>query len=455
MHLENPYASGETKRPRGPRPRSSLTLFSPTLDVHSRALAYYLNYYLHALTDLPTVSACMSECLTAWKASKRKCAMVDLAVSAVALGIFSRTQQHPAAAREACRSYDRLLRVAQEQITHVAILACDERGIDKFLLTIVLMAWYETIMHQPAHLKPKLSPSSLHSWAHHDGAMAMLKAWSEKPRGKHPSDIIKQSRRGLLRSALLRNRSLPVWVRDGSRFGECGLDLGFDGILVRVVNLRHALKSFERKQRFETTEAEHLSNEAQELDEACREWAVQLPGEWSFESINIPNSWPKSRFYSSTVTICARHGYAAVWLQYFAVQMLISSSLLRLLQLIRPTEAQAQAHDSTYQQEREYVTKLETMADSLASTIPFSVGRIKVDDKPEASDGRPTIICNADENIPPALALPIIWPLSVASSLDGVEPSQQLWFCAELGNLGRVLGDGALMCAGTDQWTHE
>ena len=86
--------------------------------------------------------------------------MVDLAISAVALAIFSRTQQHPPAAREAFLRYGRLLRVAQEQITQVEILRCDEKGFDKFLLTIVLMAWYETAMHQPANLKPKNLPSS-------------------------------------------------------------------------------------------------------------------------------------------------------------------------------------------------------------------------------------------------------------------------------------------------------
>lgn len=309
-------------------------------------------------------------------------------------------------------------------------------------------------MHQPAHLKPKGSPSSQHSWAHHDGAMAILKAWNEKQRKNAPSDIVKQSRRGLLRSALLRNRSLPVWVRDGSRFGEYGPDLGFDGILVRVVNLRHAFKSLEQNQLSDAAEIEHLSSEARELDAACREWVVRLPSEWSFEPLTVPSSWPRRSFYSSTVYICARHGYAAVWLQYFATQMLISSTLLRLLQLSRPPRAQFQAHGPTHQEERECTKNLKSMADSLASTIPFSLGRFMVH-RPEAPGYPPTLTRNADEEIPPTLALPTIWPLSVASALGGVEPSQKLWYCAELGNLGRVLGDGALMCAGTDEWTHE
>jgi len=100
--------------------------------------------------------------------------------------------------------------------------------------------------------------------------MAILKVWND--RGHDPSPIIEQSRRGLIRSALLRNRSLPDWVRDGSRFGEHGLDLSFDGILVRVVNLRHAFKNLKQNKHLETAEADDLNNEARELDQACREW---------------------------------------------------------------------------------------------------------------------------------------------------------------------------------------
>jgi hypothetical protein len=387
-----------------------------------------------------------------WEASKRKCDMVDLAISAVALAIFSRTQQHPPAAREAYLSYGRLLRVVQEQITQVEILKCDENGFDKFLLTIVLMAWYETAMHQPANLKPKNLPSSQHSWSHHDGAMAILKGWNDRDHA--PSSIIKQSRRGLLRSALLRNRSLPNWVWDGSRFGEHGLDLGFDGILVRVVNLRHTFKNLKYRKHLETAEVEGLNSEARELDEACRDWTMQIPREWSYESHSILSSWPRRDFYSSTVYTCARHGYAAVWIQYFALRMLINCTLLGLLQLGRPL--QLQVHDATYQQQcHECITQLQVMADSLASTIPFSLGRSKIENA-EIPDSRPILTLNTGEEIPPALALPTVWPLSMASSLNGVDPSQQLWFRTQLARLGRVLGDGALECAGTDhQWTHD
>lgn len=379
--------------------------------------------------------------------------MVDLAFSTLALAIFSRTQQHPSAAREASLKYGRLLRVAQEQITQVAILRCDEKGFDEFLLMIVLMAWYETAMHRPANLKLNNSPSSLHSWSHHDGAMAILKVWNDRVKDNAPSNIIKQSRRGLIRSALLRNRSLPDWLRDGSRFGEDGLDLGFDSIFVRVVNLRRTFKKLEKKDHLETSEARDLNNEARELDDECRRWAMQIPSKWSFECHSIPSFWPRKDFYFSTVYTCPRNCYASVWIQYFALRMLTNSTLLKPLQPSHPP--QLHVNDSPYQLQRdECTTNLTAMADSLAATIPFSLGRF-IADKAEAPDSRPTLTLRTEEEIPPALALPMVWPLSVASNLDGVKESQQLWFRAQLARLGRVLGDGALECAGTDQWAHE
>lgn len=376
--------------------------------------------------------------------------MVDLAISALALAIFSRTQKYVPAANEALLRYGRLLRVASEQITPVRIVSCGDGAFDEFLVTIILMAWYETTMHQPASLEPKSALSSLHSWSHHDGAIAILKVWNDKLGKNAPSNIIQQSRRGLLRSALLRNFSLPTWMRDGSRFGEHALDLGFDNLLVRVVNLRHTFKGMEQNKRPEILEAEDLINEAATIDEACQEWVMQFPGEWSYQSYRIPRSWPRKEFYSGAldVYVYARHGYAAVWIQYFALRMLINSTLLSLLQI--SCLPGVQVYNSHYLQQRlRYKTRLKFMGDSLASTIPFSLGRFTTD-IPGALDPQPIVTLNIDKDITPAFGLPTIWPLSMASSFKSVQSSQQMWFCSQLARLGTVLGDGALMCAGTD-----
>jgi hypothetical protein len=132
IHVENHPANGKTKRPRGPR--SSLTVQRPQFDLQTRALAYYLQYHFQALKDVPNLSVGLSECVSASKVSGRTCPMVDLALSSMALAVYSRIQQHPPAAIEASSRYYRLLRVAQERIAQLAIPTLDERDIDACLL---------------------------------------------------------------------------------------------------------------------------------------------------------------------------------------------------------------------------------------------------------------------------------------------------------------------------------
>ncbi|KAF7551773.1 hypothetical protein G7Z17_g4801 [Cylindrodendrum hubeiense] len=383
--------------------------------------------------------------------------MVDLAVSSLALAIFSRTQHNPTAAKEASSRYGRLLRVAQEQITQVRIQKLSDKGLDECLLTVVLMAWYETTTHRPASLTLNASLISLHSWSHHDGAMAILKIWNDSWSHNAPSSIIKQARRGIVRSALLRNLPLPNWIWNGTRFGEHDLDLAFDSILVRVVNLRHAFKVAEQKKRLQVVNAEYLSSEAQELDEACRKWESQIPTEWSYRQHMIPDSksWSEKEFYSSTVYSYACHGYAAVWMQYFGVRLLLDSTRLGLLQLTYPR----QTVDLEFHREHgELTAQLRENSESLSSTIPFSLGRFKLD-RVGALDwshgGELELTLCVDDEIRPALALPAVWPLTMGSSIGSIEPKQETWFRTQLKRLGSVLGDGALECAGTDQWAHD
>jgi hypothetical protein len=47
----------------------------------------------------------------------------------------------------------------------------------------------------------------------------------------------------------------------------------------------------------------------------------------------------------------------------------------------------------------------------------------------------------------------VIWPLSIASSLDSVDGTQQKWFRAEIAEAGRLIGDGVLAKADRGEWS--
>lgn len=376
--------------------------------------------------------------------------MVDLALSSIALAVYSRTQQYPPAIIEASSKYYRLLRVTQERIGQLGILTLDERNIDACLLAVFLMGRYEGVTYRPSDLNSKDSLMSLQSWSHHDGAMAILKFWNDNMSHNTATFIIKQTRRGLIKSFLLRNLPLPDWMLNGSRFGEHDLDLDYDRIVVRIVNLHYESARIQRKNGLRIAKAEELNSEARELDKAVQDWAAQTPSTCSFQRhiLTEPDPWPRTNFYSSIVYSYSRPGYAAVWSQYFATRMLINSIRLRILEPSR----QNPLVDSTYEQQRlGCITQLRGMADSLASTIPFCLERFKADNL-HSPIRQASITINTEEEIKPYLASLAVWPLTIASSLEGIDVRQQLWFRSELARLGRITGDSVLECAETDQW---
>jgi hypothetical protein len=130
------------------------------------------------------------------------------------------------------------------------------------------------------------------------------------------------------------------------------------------------------------------------------------------------------------------------------VGMLINSTRLRVLELTRPNLLV----DFTYEQQRqECITQLEAMADSLASSIPFCLERFKVEN-PNSPIRQSSIKLNPNDEIKPSLANLAVWTLTIASSLEGIDVRQQMWFRSELATLGRITGDGVLECVETDQW---
>jgi hypothetical protein len=448
IHVENCYASGKTKRPRGPR--SSLSLRRPHLDLQTQALTYYLHCHLQAISEVPRISGGLSESVSMWRLSGKTCPMVDLALSSMALAIFSRTQKNESAAKEASSRYHNLLQVVQKRIAQLARPALDERNIEACLLAVSLMGRYEGATHHPRGSVSNDSITSMHSWSHHDGAMAILKIWSDSLSHTPATFIIRQTRRVLIRSCLLRQLPLPDWLLEGSRFGEHGGELDFDRIIVRTVIL---CQEFARIQQYGllSSKTEILNSEARDLDKALKDWIGHIPTTCSYrrQFLKPSDSWPRGHFYSSLVYSYPRPENSGAWSHYFALRMLVNSTRLKILeQNIRES-----FDEVTYEQQRlECITNLEAMADSLASSIPFCLERLRVNNSSSRTDKCSIMLSKSDE-IKPYLASLVVWPLSIASSIEGIDVKQKLWFRSQLATIGRITGNGVLESAETDQWT--
>ncbi|OAP56099.1 hypothetical protein AYL99_09278 [Fonsecaea erecta] len=445
INVENAYASGRVKRPRGPR--SSLTSLRPQFDLEARALASFWQDHVTALDDVPDVAKSLCACISAWKTSGTESPMVDLALSSTALAVFSQVKQHPGAGVEASRRYSRLLRMVKERIAAFDSSTCvpSIEVIDACLLTMFLMGRYEAAM--PITSSTALRQRSLH----HEGALATLKIWTQSQDSVlEATPIIRYGRRGLIRSLMRWNLHLPQWILDGERFGERGLELAFDRVFVAAVNLHHASGQLSLQDDGLSAVVLDLVNEARELDDSIRDWTNSLPLAWTYQRHTLanPGPWPKRHFYSPTVYSFQTVGYASVWSQYFATRMLINSTRLKLLEICRRHSSLGPQFGQSEWLESSILLK--SMADRLAFTIPFALGRIKV---PEESTTESSLVILEPDSDPkscfPALT---VWQLTLASSLERIDQKQQQWFRSETAQLGSRIADRILESAETDEW---
>ncbi|WAO89267.1 Zn(2)-C6 fungal-type domain-containing protein [Fusarium falciforme] len=144
IHIENQYAAGDKRRPRGPR--SSLVPINANLDLKTRAHAYYVQNHFQVFRDMPGVVTTWAECLHEWKAEGKTSPIVDLAFSAVALSVFARFQNCRPAAAEASKSYLSLLRHMQNRIPRLSSGNASSDEIDEYLLGAHFMARYEAFV---------------------------------------------------------------------------------------------------------------------------------------------------------------------------------------------------------------------------------------------------------------------------------------------------------------------
>ena len=376
--------------------------------------------------------------------------MVDLALSSLALLVYARTQQYPPAARDAMLRYGSLLRLARDRVAQLNGCALDNRDVDACLIAIALMARFESSRLRPGDHELRADFNSLHMWSHDDGACEVLKIWKARARGSAVSPTVKHTRRGLIRAFLLRSCPVPQWMLDGRLFGEQGRDLDWDRIFVRITHLHYELARLEQTGFTQAGKAEKIYDEVQDLDEALQFWAAQLPKSKSYQRhlITELSLLPTDHIYSSTVYGFSSAEDVVLWMQYFTTRIITSSMRLRALDL-----EQLHSHDPVFCdiERRNRITDLQTMAESLACAIPFCLERFVVMNSDMPAQ-QASINLSTSDRINPYLANMAVWPLTIASSAEGVNDVLQQWFRAELGRLGKITGDGILECAETGPW---
>ena len=371
--------------------------------------------------------------------------MVDLALSAMALAVHGRLQHDQEALTAASRKYTALLPKCHDWISQQGRPSPNE--IDSGLLTIFLMARYENTVHQPGWYPTRSSIQSLRSWSHHDGAIAMLRLWYDNHKHTAASLVVRQTRRGASKSCLLRDLLLPDFLSDGEVFGEIGADLEYDRVFVKSINLHYESTRLREAKEVTVSDIERLDREGVELDFMLKAWMEGLGPTYSFteHTVSDPGPWPRKHIYSPQVNVFDNLHTASTWCKYFATRMLIGVTVWRALVKLRP-EAEQEVHRSRVNR------PLNVVADNLAASIPFCLERVELCSKQKQGKEVRTVKLSMNNIIKPYLVGLVAMPLSIACRIDCMDAKQQQWFRSELGELGRITGDGGLECAESEHW---
>jgi hypothetical protein len=449
IHSENTFASGRIKRPRGPRAKIEITP-PPDIDIQQCALFYYLNHQLEKPYSIRGSPGSVQENIPQWTLRTKHPIVTD-GISSLALAVFSQAQQSQRAKEKAYEVYETVLQQAQANLESLV-----HHDMEAALLVIFLMSRFEDSMHN------KELHDSFKSYSHHDGAVILLQIWQQRqiPEKQPAGEIIKHSRRGIIRSMFLRHRAVPIGLEDGAEFGEVGLELEYDRLLVSIASLRQRSRSLLQQTATSKTFskdqsgwAEELISEAETLEAALANWSRRLPNSWMPRrvslSAHIHAKVNSQFFFSPEVVVYNDVSQAFTWLHYHATTLLLIRTRLRVLQGIYFRDKQ-----SGQRQKRrvDQCTKsLQTAADSMISSLPFALGRIKtVTAGSLVNLNEGDIELAMDEGIKPYTVNLVFWPLSLAVGIDGLDPDQKQWLQSLMRVLCRVIGAG--VCESIDDF---
>ena len=338
--------------------------------------------------------------------------------------------------------------------TNLALKNASEVTHDRVLLAVMLLSFYEnSVVNQTSHsLNWDIRREASRSFAHHDGATAMLKLRRQLSyRTSSGMELDKLVRRQLMRSLLLRSLPLPPWLRNGSEYGEHGLALDLDRCMVITAKLRHQANNLCAGSTFlsrsdeldEKSRCQALLTEAHALDAALVMWEKTIPIEDRFSSCIIPNSERVencNRIYSSTVHIYPTVGHAGMWNRYRAFRLAVNDTMLKALSML------ASYSDFEVKLLTEAAkSRTECLADDLCASVPYMLGLLQsyqmtgLDVAIATNDLAPSKIA-----VTASTASFLCWPLTMAIMLSGLSVQHQRYLRDRLLDVSEIVDDGLL-----------
>ena len=469
---ENEYAVGRRKRPRGPNLRKFENLYRsaddalpieippvelqsfyilPALDIplDDQALTYFSRYYVEVPHDLPEiVDGHLKYALANWSYSQPQ-SILSLAILAISHATFGRARKSHAALGEGCAKYSKAL-----VKINLALENASEATHDEVLHAVMLSSFYEnSVIDKTSHFSSRvIEIMASRSFAHHDGAMALLSLRRQlNQRTSCSMELDKLVRRSLIRSLLLRSKPVPAWLRDGSQYREHGFALELDRCMVSVAELQHQASNLSMHSASlsisnkydEIARLHRLLAEAQTQDEFLAIWANDLPTEDWYSTHIVQDRGPvetDNRTFDSTIHIYPTVGHAGMWNYYRALRLIVNGIMLKTLYLL----AKSPYSDTQFLQEAAKL-RIQYLADDLCASVPYALGLVETHLMAEHNVIIvPKLPTSLDRGGKAMTASLLCWPLIIATMISGISGPHQHYLRDRLLDVSEIVDDGML-----------
>ncbi|KAL8906761.1 MAG: hypothetical protein Q9207_001816 [Kuettlingeria erythrocarpa] len=436
-------------------PAGALSLsILPSLDSvqDDQALAYYVRYHVEVPDTWPEIVDRWDNHLRhalADKSSSQPPSVLNLAISAVSYATFGRARKNFAAFDAGSAQYSKALAKV-----NLALSDAKEACQDEVLLAVMLLSFYENVVmgRTPNSEGHDIESIAARCFAHHEGAMAMLKLRRQQDqRTNRSNELDKLVRRQLMRTWLLRSMRPPSWFLDGSLFGERDSALQVDHCMIEATKLRHQARALSANRTAHATETEcgemarlqGIFAKAQTLDDVLIIWANQRPvgDRYSVHAVQEKErARTGDRIFDSTIHLYPTVGHAAMWNRYRTIRLIVNDIMLRILS----SAASRLDSDTTSRTEAVSLT-IRGLADELCASIPYSLGLVEAQ---RASGPDVAMIKNGPASlnmvVRASAASFLCWPLNEALMVSGVPRAHQRYIRDRMLDVSEIVDDGVM-----------
>ncbi|KAF2714942.1 hypothetical protein K504DRAFT_421231 [Pleomassaria siparia CBS 279.74] len=423
----------------------------PALDIPLEAQA--IAYYVHIHVDIPygvpeAMDSHLKYATIDWSQSEPD-SVLRLAISAVSHATFGRARRSQAALTVGCTLYSKAL-----VKTNMALRNPREVTDDTVLLSAMLLSFYEnSVMDRRSDVVSRdIEVIGSRSFAHHDGAMALLKLRRQRGWPTNRSmELDKLVRRQLMRTLVLRSMPVPPWLRDGSQYDEFGQALELDRFTVIVAKVRHQTSvlckglakctvSISDEQ---IAQLHSFLAEAQTLDSALGRWASNLPAELQYTSVSVdtdPDLGTIDRSFNGTIHIYPTVGHAGLWNRYRALRIAVNSVILMAMSAI-PIPLNLE----TISLKGAVKTTMCRLAEDLCESVPFAlnmIGAYQIAGKDRFFVTKPPTDIKGD--LKTCTAIFLCWPLALVITIPELPETPGHYLRKRLLDVSKIVDDGVL-----------